>query len=87
LLMQLLPYVAIIIAFMAIIGVGYMMGSAQVKIAKENGVAAEMLADAFVKSAGLYRDAEYARTGRLPPEPDVKELGVQDKVEHIPLVE
>ena len=76
LLAQLLPYVAIVIAFMAIIGLGYMAGSSQVKVAKENRVAAEMLADAYLQSAELYRDAAYVRVGLavpVPPPPVVED--------------
>lgn len=48
LLAQLLPYVAIIIAFMAIIGLGFIMGSSNVKVAKENRIASEIQAEAHL---------------------------------------
>jgi len=81
LLAQLAPYVVMILGFMVVMGLGYMGSSGMIKIAEENGKATEMQSDAFVKAAQLYRDAEYARLGKVP-EPTPK-LGAQPQPEPI----
>lgn len=75
---RILQIAAVIISFMAIIGVAYMSGSSSVKISENNKQGMEELSASIERAAEFYRDAEYARTGNTPAN---NKLGAQSDEE------